>query len=407
MDVQSYEDIFPIHDKEENKYTPIARPSKQKSNQKKQIPKVTSSPFEEEFLYSSKEENANRTQTVSVNKPKIYDKNTNTFNCTLIQAATNIIWGDDESEDENSLLNRSMSYSFEINDPNGKRRSRSIASPRETRRNSQKMFISAAHKKVQVMDPEQIMKDGVRKIYSGVKLDPEEERVLSRFKYFLGLSNDEDKIPNSIFEGDLLALKCLNATGRDFQKTLERIKSIIEWENKEISIDEESEKILNSGMMYSFGRDKDLRPIIVINMKKIKDSKIEMHALVKACHILLKYIKNKLLIPGRVETWLLIVDLDKMNAFSYPRSKIKHIIDEMSLYYPCRLDKMIMINTPKLIRVLWKALSLFFTKSFLKKVILKNKNYKDELLKIVPRNQLECKYGGICSEKVENFFPPR
>ena len=139
---------------------------------------------------------------------------------------------------------------------------------------------------------------------------------------------------------------------------------------------------------------------------KFAQSGFSLENVIKANHLLLEYIKTEVLIPGKIETWNIIIDLDGSNSFHYPKSHLQHIIDELTRFYPGRLNLMIMINTPKLIKFLMKTSSLFQSKSESSLTIYCGGNYRDTLVKYISRKQLEIKYGGYCPTLLTNFFPP-
>ena len=149
-----------------------------------------------------------------------------------------------------------------------------------------------------------------------------------------------------------------------------------------------------------------MRPLIFLNFRKLTECTFTLQDIVKANHVLLEYIKSEVLIPGRIETWTLIVDLDGMNTFKYPRSHLQNLLNEMTRFYPCRLHLMIMVNTPKIVKFLLKTSSFFKSRRDSSLSIYCGKSYREVLLKRISKKQLEIRYGGYCPNLLTNFFPP-
>lgn len=66
----------------------------------------------------------------------------------------------------------------------------------------------------------------------------------------------------------------------------------------------------NKGFFYPCGRDKLFRPILVFNCKLIDWKNVEEN--VKATVFVHQMIIEKMLIPGQVESWIVIYDLGGM-----------------------------------------------------------------------------------------------
>lgn len=183
------------------------------------------------------------------------------------------------------------------------------------------------------------------------------------------------------------------------------------WTDRNVSDKEGLLEILvifkqNSGYLYACGRDLELRPMLILNFRKLAEKGFCLQNVIKANHLLLEYVKREVLVPGRIETWDLLVDLEGVNSFKYPRSHLDSILNEMTRFYPSRLNLMIMINSPKMIRFLLKTSAFFKSKSESNLSIYCGKTYRDKLFKVISRKQLEIKYGGFCPNLLTNYFPP-
>lgn len=68
--------------------------------------------------------------------------------------------------------------------------------------------------------------------------------------------------------------------------------------------------LINNGMFYPCGRDKNFRPILVFNAKKIDLKDFENS--LKATIFVHEQIINNMFLPGQVESWNIIYDLAGM-----------------------------------------------------------------------------------------------
>ena len=76
--------------------------------------------------------------------------------------------------------------------------------------------------------------------------------------------------------------------------------------------------VLSRGGIYSLGRDQNMRPLIVINVKRMDFGKIEIELLKRCFVVLIEYVLERLMIPGQVENWNILLDLKDMGIFSIP-----------------------------------------------------------------------------------------
>jgi hypothetical protein len=84
-------------------------------------------------------------------------------------------------------------------------------------------------------------------------------------------------------------------------------------------------RILNSGCFYIAGRDKFFRPTVVIDggilakINKDDPTALEGDLFKEIWFFLYSYMRNVMFIPGQVDTWLLIVDLNNLSLGKLPR----------------------------------------------------------------------------------------
>ena len=65
-----------------------------------------------------------------------------------------------------------------------------------------------------------------------------------------------------------------------------------------------------------------MRPVIVINVRRMIDTNISVDRLVDLTNFLLEYTIDHAMIPGQVESWIVILDLKDVGVTEIPRDRI-------------------------------------------------------------------------------------
>ncbi len=95
-----------------------------------------------------------------------------------------------------------------------------------------------------------------------------------------------------------------------------------EW-RKTIDLNYESFKQdLELGVIYGVRRDINMRPIIIVNVRRIVDSKISVERLLAVSSFFLEYVIKYSLIPGSIESWTCIFDLKGVGVTEIPKDRI-------------------------------------------------------------------------------------
>lgn len=225
---------------------------------------------------------------------------------------------------------------------------------------------------------------------------------------------------NLVFIDDAEILRYLISSDFDFMKTFNALNNSCKWrrENLPGKILEGSNKskidnILNTGFIYIHGFDNQFRPNIIIrpeiytkfnNSNTSSGNKYELNDWLFACVFILEYCINFLFIPGQVENWNLIIDLENIFLLSLPND-LKDILEIVQVHYKFRLNVIYMINLNYMTNMLWKMVKGLIGACVDKKFkIVTSKNNFAELFDNICRSQLEKKFGGYCQNKTfENF----
>ena len=160
-------------------------------------------------------------------------------------------------------------------------------------------------------------------------------------------------------------------------------------------------------MIYTLGRDRDYRPIIIFDIGKISKSTQDFETTTAATHYLFDFVKNHLLVPGKVENWIVIIDCRGVTTGEISKNNVKQVIREMGKFYPCRLEVMLVIHLPKFYKFIWKFVMFFMDKHTNNKIQILGSNYLDVIQRHVDPLQLENKFGGKIKDIVRRFFPPK
>jgi len=84
--------------------------------------------------------------------------------------------------------------------------------------------------------------------------------------------------------------------------------------------------IIKSGFLYICGRDYKFRPIVILNVRKIVDVEYPVETINAATAFFCDFLVKKLLVPGRVENWLMVIDLNDIGMTSMPVKKVQAIV---------------------------------------------------------------------------------
>lgn len=119
------------------------------------------------------------------------------------------------------------------------------------------------------------------------------------------------------------------------------------------------------------------------------------------------FVVKKLLVVGRVENWVMMIDLNDISMASIPIKKMQSIIGMTSLHFGGRLFRQFCVNMSWMLRKSSSVLLNLVDDITQQKITVHNdSSYKSELVKIAPMHSLERKYGGLKSNIENNFWPP-
>ncbi len=248
-------------------------------------------------------------------------------------------------------------------------------------------------------------KGSQRVIFTDVPLMPEEEEHLKNFrKYF---SDQNKTFPSWVDDKDRLVLRFLQGNGFDYAKTMKSLDEHLEWRLNNLPVEsEEIEELAKTGLIYFFGRDKRFRPVLHIPVKKLADANIPNETLGKLAIYMMEFALKNLMVPGKVESMVVVVDMTGVSTLGIPVTALKTIGQMLQNNYRARLYKQYVLNTPFLVKGVWAVAKGFLEEFTVAKFNILGSDYT-ELYKQIDKSQLENKMGGLCNDIAEDFFPPQ
>lgn len=194
----------------------------------------------------------------------------------------------------------------------------------------------------------------------------------------------------------------------DYQKTYDQVNEHHQWrQTVNITNPEPFLNHLNQGLIYSYMRDRQCRPIVVINTRKVLEAKMELEQLVAMVDYFTHYTIEHGMCPGKVENWTCIFDLRDVGSTQIPTKHIQGIVKAMSLHYRGRLFRFFATDVNWLVRGLWKMAHRMVDEFTNRKLLIYGDDYRKDLHELVDPANLEQKYGGTRPDKVDNFWPPQ
>ena len=253
----------------------------------------------------------------------------------------------------------------------------------------------------------------LRRIFINVPFLEIENKWLDKYKEIIA-KHPENKLPD--YWNDGLNLAYIYATECKLEQSYKRMIEYFKWYKSffplNIQPGDKVVQVLNSGFLYAFGRDHQFRPLLICQpyilqkcLKLYSDDDI-YNASIFIC----QYMVNYMMIPGQIENWIMIVNMDGTSILSIPES-VKKLMKGLSDYFIARLFRCYILGLNAFLRIIYKIICNFVEKSTVEKVIvLDDKNDKRKDKDINPEN-IEERFGGEATDliyDVENaLFPPR
>jgi hypothetical protein len=120
---------------------------------------------------------------------------------------------------------------------------------------------------------------------------------------------------------------------------------------------------------------------------------------------LLDFIIENMLLPGKVENWVVISDFERNGFGELGFSSLRQVMGILTDNYRCRLGCNYVVNPAKGVYYMWTCMKPFLDEVLIEKVKILNKPHPDELFLHCNPYQVEEKYGGR-ARNTSSFWPP-
>lgn len=162
-------------------------------------------------------------------------------------------------------------------------------------------------------------------------------------------------------------------------------------------------------VIFTAGHDRSFRPIIYLNVNKIKSSEIDDF---KHCvSYFALAIKKRLLKDYFIENWILMIDLEGRSVLNLPIKALKGLIETTAVTFAGVLHRLNFLNPSLMFYGAWTVISNLLHPSTREKIHVIGKGKTKELLKDISADQLLDKYGGTLKPPtralpiIPTFFP--
>jgi len=254
--------------------------------------------------------------------------------------------------------------------------------------------------------PGDIKFNNIRRIFAHVPLDPDEEMIMNEVRALMAKKGMEK--PDWLDDHRRILLRLIECGHRKPKKVLKFIEQYAEWRTRQLPVPrEEVAAPIDAGCFYVHGRDRQFRPIVILDVRKLMQMGLTPEQTLRLNYFLLEWVVEHLLRPGKVETWDIIMDLSDVPLKEIPMKPLKTMMKSLTVFYCCCLFKTYILNPAPVINTLWKIVQFFLDSQTRQKIRFVMGADKSELQELIDPSQLEVKYGGSHPNLEAPYFPPR
>eukprot|EP01066_Platyproteum_vivax_P005209 Platyproteum_vivax@DN1662_c0_g1_i1.p1 len=230
-----------------------------------------------------------------------------------------------------------------------------------------------------------------RHIFGTLDLDDFEKQHIGLLRLYLQ-ENFYD-IADTILDDDYTLLRFHQGNQFDPERTIEDLKHHIEWRSLNLPPDPSLiDHLFDRGIMYIHGRDKCMRPILIMRSKQLGE--VTEDFALKLTYYWLEFMLANLLLPNVVEQWRVLVDLEGTGYTDFPITILKSVASHLQHNYRARLGGMLIVRMPYIFYGAWKMVEYLLQESTKKKIRITADNFQETLLQVIHPHQLESRFGG-------------
>lgn len=144
-----------------------------------------------------------------------------------------------------------------------------------------------------------------------------EETVYEEFKDYVKENNI--MLPSVV--GKAASMRFLQANHYKVKKTVEDLLNHLEWRRTTLPIilTTDQKRFLDEGLFYVHGRDRSYRPLNIFDPRVIIGKEADRDEVIMIVHFVFQYIIENMLIPGKVENWISLMDLSNLSINQLPK----------------------------------------------------------------------------------------
>lgn len=254
--------------------------------------------------------------------------------------------------------------------------------------------------------PQDIKSDNIRRIFAYVPLEPEEEKLMNEIRELMAKKG----IPKPDWMDDhrRILLRLIECGHRKPKKVLKFMEQYVHWRTTEIPVPrEEVAAPIDAGCFYVHGRDRQFRPILILDVRKLLQLRLTPEQTLRLNYFLLEWVVENMLRPGKVETWDILMDLADVPLKEIPMKPLKTMMKSLTIFYCCCLYRTYVLNPAPIIGTIWKLVQLFLDSQTRQKIRFVMGADKSVLQELIDPSQIEVKYGGSYPNLEPPYFPPR
>ncbi|KAL8452132.1 hypothetical protein Emag_002502 [Eimeria magna] len=263
-----------------------------------------------------------------------------------------------------------------------------------------------------------------RQVFSNTPVSEEEQRAIDDVVLHLlemgrqGEPEDSAERARDALVGvqpawlEQLILRYLHSCSFDRSKTLELLQSTLTFRTQHLPVMESEvySDLRNMGACYWHGRDRKMRPLLVISLQRLQQLQREAAAEEKVTRLLifcLEFFLRYLCVAGVVENWCILCDLNGTSIASFPLPLLLKLIQLIQGAYRGRLYRFYILHAPRLFHFVAKPLLASLPSSTAKKirVFTQLDDWHQERRMQFADHQLEKKFGGTAPDITENWYP--
>jgi hypothetical protein len=262
-----------------------------------------------------------------------------------------------------------------------------------------------------VPEPDQVITtfktgDQERKISCNIKISDAEMELLKQLQ---SQAADTPIWPSVA----VAAVRYISTARKNVEKAWTMMLESIEWKKEFFAKGPLTDELLASdiahGIMYFSGRDYALRPLLVIRAARIPKRWYEEGAVEKFVRLIafhMEYLIRYMIVPGRVENIICLIDLNGLGLADVPFSALKQVYSVLNRHYGGRLYRLYICNLSWTLKTLSSAVMNLVTDRQRQKlcILADSAQMKSEFSASFAAHHLETDLGGTRPE-IKEFLP--